>query len=43
MTVTDLSWMDALDFVRASRNVVDPNAGFRKQLENYEETSLREV
>ena len=38
MTITDLSYIECINAVRAARSVVDPNPGFRKQLEKYGET-----
>ena len=43
MTITDLSYIECINAVRAARSVVDPNPGFRKQLEKYGETILNEV
>lgn len=39
-TVTGHSWRVALDAVRQSRNVANPNYGFQKQLQAYEDKSL---
>nr|XP_060627820.1 dual specificity protein phosphatase 15 isoform X2 [Anolis sagrei ordinatus] len=36
MTVTQASWREALQAVKAVRPVANPNPGFRQQLENYE-------
>uniref|UniRef100_A0A8D0E2K7 Dual specificity protein phosphatase 15 n=1 Tax=Salvator merianae TaxID=96440 RepID=A0A8D0E2K7_SALMN len=36
MAVTELSWREALDAVKAVRPVANPNPGFRQQLEEYE-------
>jgi hypothetical protein len=33
---------DAIDYVRAKRNIVGPNLGFRKQLEEYAERLVAE-
>lgn len=43
MTVTDLSWKDALKVVRVGRTVANPNSGFQKQLQEFEMTRLVEV
>uniref|UniRef100_A0A670I8R2 Dual specificity phosphatase 22 n=1 Tax=Podarcis muralis TaxID=64176 RepID=A0A670I8R2_PODMU len=40
MTITDLGWEDALSVVRASRSCANPNAGFQRQLEEFEKTEL---
>ncbi|XKL62226.1 hypothetical protein PGB90_002059 [Kerria lacca] len=42
MTVTDLSWKDALKVVRVGRTVANPNSGFQKQLQEFEMTRLVE-
>ncbi|XP_066906543.1 dual specificity protein phosphatase 22 isoform X3 [Halyomorpha halys] len=42
MTVTSLSWKDALKVVRVGRSVANPNAGFQLQLEEFEMTKLAE-
>lgn len=38
MTVTNLSFYDAINAVKNAREVVDPNPGFKKQLETYEKS-----
>jgi atypical dual specificity phosphatase len=43
MTVTNLSYNDAVNAVKNARQVVDPNPGFRKQLETYEKSELLKV
>lgn len=43
MTVTNLSWKEALKVVRAGRAVANPNLGFQKQLQEFESTRLLEV
>lgn len=35
MAVTQLSWQEALEAVKAVRPVANPNPGFRQQLEEY--------
>ncbi|XP_059179193.1 dual specificity protein phosphatase 22-like isoform X2 [Physella acuta] len=42
MTVTDLGWRDALNSIRGARSVANPNFGFQKQLQNYENEHLDE-
>ncbi|KAL3275775.1 hypothetical protein HHI36_020520 [Cryptolaemus montrouzieri] len=42
MTVTNLSWKDALKVVRAGRAVANPNLGFQKQLQEFETVRLIE-
>jgi hypothetical protein len=43
MTVTSLSWRDAINAIRGARNVANPNFGFQKQLQTYENEGLEEV
>lgn len=43
MTVTNLGWRDALNSIRGARSVANPNFGFQKQLQNYENEQLEEV
>lgn len=43
MSVTTLSWKDALKVVRVGRAVANPNSGFQKQLQEFENTKLTEV
>lgn len=43
MSVTNLSWKEALKVVRAGRTVANPNMGFQKQLQDFETTKLLEV
>ncbi|KAM8874050.1 dual specificity protein phosphatase 22-B-like isoform 3-T4 [Spinachia spinachia] len=42
MTVTGRGWVEALAAVRAARPCVGPNLGFLRQLEEFENTELRE-
>lgn len=42
MSVTDLSWKEALKVVRAGRAVANPNTGFQKQLQEFENFKLLE-
>lgn len=43
MSVTNLSWKEALKVVRAGRSVANPNLGFQRQLQEFEEIKLQEV
>jgi hypothetical protein len=43
MTVLQLPWYDALNSVRASRKQANPNFGFQRQLQNFENTSIKDV
>jgi protein-tyrosine phosphatase len=43
MTVTELSYSDALNAVKGARKIANPNFGFRRQLQNYEFTQLKTV
>ena len=40
MTITNLSFNDAISAVCGAREVVDPNAGFIRQLQEYENSKL---
>ncbi|XP_014672609.1 PREDICTED: dual specificity protein phosphatase 22-like [Priapulus caudatus] len=40
MTVTELTWREALEAVRRARTCANPNFGFRSQLREYEEGGL---
>ncbi|KAF2880532.1 hypothetical protein ILUMI_25645 [Ignelater luminosus] len=42
MSATHLSWKEALKVVRAGRAVANPNMGFQKQLQDFEETRILE-
>ncbi|KAL8195022.1 UNVERIFIED_CONTAM: hypothetical protein K2H54_044863 [Gekko kuhli] len=42
MTVTNLGWEECLAAIKTVRSYVSPNFGFQQQLQEYEETSLRE-
>uniref|UniRef100_A0A3B3D1A8 Dual specificity protein phosphatase 15 n=1 Tax=Oryzias melastigma TaxID=30732 RepID=A0A3B3D1A8_ORYME len=42
MTVTDYTWEDCLSAVKTVRSFVDPNPGFRDQLQEYQNTRLSE-
>lgn len=42
MSVTNLNWKEALKVVRAGRAVANPNTGFQRQLQEFEETKLDE-
>lgn len=43
MSVTPLTWKEALKVVRAGRAVANPNLGFQTQLQDFELTKLIEV
>lgn len=43
MSVTPLTWKEALKVVRAGRAVANPNLGFQTQLQDFELTKLVEV
>lgn len=43
MSVTNLSWKEALKVVRTGRSVANPNLGFQMQLRDYELFKLTEV
>lgn len=43
MSVTQLSWKEALKVVRTGRSVANPNQGFQLQLQDFEENKLIEV
>jgi hypothetical protein len=43
MTVTDLSWREALNAVRGARKCANPNFGFQRQLQAFEFRGLKEV
>ncbi|XP_060582164.1 dual specificity protein phosphatase 22-like [Ruditapes philippinarum] len=43
MTVTKLGWRDALNSIRGARNCANPNFGFQKQLQDWENEGLEEA
>lgn len=43
MTISSLSFEEALSVVQYCREVANPNLGFRMQLKKYEESTLEEV
>lgn len=43
MSVTNLNWKEALKVVRVGRAVANPNSGFQKQLQEFENSRLLEV
>jgi atypical dual specificity phosphatase len=43
MTITDLSWTEAMNAVRGARKHTNPNFGFQRQLQNYEYTRVKTV
>ncbi|XP_043280932.1 dual specificity protein phosphatase 15-like isoform X2 [Venturia canescens] len=42
MSITNLSWKEALKVVRVGRAVANPNVGFQRQLEDFESSRLQE-
>ncbi|GAB6032691.1 hypothetical protein CHUAL_011567 [Chamberlinius hualienensis] len=42
MSVTNLSWREALNAVRGARDVANPNFGFQRQLHDYEKHKLND-
>ncbi|XP_024940924.1 dual specificity protein phosphatase 15 isoform X2 [Cephus cinctus] len=42
MSITNLSWKEALKVVRVGRAVANPNVGFQQQLQDFESTRLQE-
>ncbi|MXQ91854.1 hypothetical protein E5288_WYG019576 [Bos mutus] len=43
MTVTDFGWEDALHTVRAGRSCANPNLGFQRQLQEFEELQVHQL
>lgn len=43
MSVTHLSWKEALKVVRTGRSVANPNQGFQFQLQDFESNKLADV
>lgn len=43
MTISDFMWEEALNAVRAGREVASPNYGFQKQLQQFGNHSVKEV
>lgn len=43
MTVTNLGWRDTLHAIRGARNCANPNFGFQRQLQDYENEGLEEA
>lgn len=43
MSITDLSWKEALKVVRVGRSIANPNVGFQQQLKDFESSRLSEV
>lgn len=43
MTVTDFGWEDALHTVRAGRSCANPNLGFQRQLQEFEQHEVHQV
>ncbi|XP_023597792.1 dual specificity protein phosphatase 22 isoform X5 [Trichechus manatus latirostris] len=42
MTITDFGWEDALHTVRAGRSCANPNLGFQRQLQEFEEHKVHQ-
>lgn len=43
MTVTNFGWRESLNAIRGGRQCANPNFGFQRQLQEYEQTGLAEV
>ncbi|KAK7114172.1 dual specificity protein phosphatase 22-B-like [Littorina saxatilis] len=43
MTATSLGWRDAINAIRGARNQANPNFGFQKQLQRYENEELEKA
>ena len=43
MSITDLTWKEALKVIKASRSIANPNIGFQKQLQDFETYFVHEV
>ena len=43
MTVTEFGWLDTIQAIRGARNCANPNFGFQRQLQEYENDGLEEV
>ncbi|EDV21191.1 uncharacterized protein TRIADDRAFT_30465, partial [Trichoplax adhaerens] len=43
MAISNMSWRQSLNAVKASRTQANPNSGFRRQLMKFEERQLAEV
>lgn len=43
MTITPLSWREALNCIRGVRNGANPNFNFQKQLQKYQNEGLDQV
>ena len=43
MTVLRLPVNDAINFAQSARSIVNPNLGFRKQLESFEKINVEQV
>nr|XP_013000542.1 dual specificity protein phosphatase 22 isoform X4 [Cavia porcellus] len=43
MTVTDFGWEDALHTVRAGRSCANPNLGFQRQLQEFEQHEVHQI
>lgn len=43
MSISNLSWKEALKVVRVGRSIANPNVGFQQQLKDFESTRLQDV
>ena len=43
MTVTNFGWRDTIQAIRGARNCANPNFGFQRQLQDYENDGLEKV
>jgi atypical dual specificity phosphatase len=43
MSITNLSWKEALKVVRVGRSIANPNVGFQQQLKDFESSRLQDV
>jgi hypothetical protein len=43
MTCTDLTFQETLNAVRGARKIANPNFGFQRQLQNYENSGVKIV
>ena len=43
MTVTEFGWRDTIQAIRGARNCANPNFGFQRQLQEYENDGLEQV
>ncbi|XP_011643508.1 dual specificity protein phosphatase 22-like [Pogonomyrmex barbatus] len=43
MSITNLSWKEALKVVKVGRSIANPNVGFQQQLKDFESSRLQDV